>query len=383
MLEVMLDISIPNKDLFNEGRLKNMMQEHGLAAVVGLSPASVTYLSGYHNLDMLLLRDFLHAVIWPIEGTPTLLMCENLNPRHTFVHDVRMYPIGSGRNTGIGPLVDILREKDLGGERVGIEKQVLSAHTWDVLRQEFPKVRWTDGSDVIERTRHVKTAKEVELLRAAARTTDRAISQAYTNARPTDTEKSVGDAMSYNVMRLGADIVVFNVLASGTRTPKGHFLGEDIPLEKGTIMRCDFGALFDGYFTDLARMAVVGGASQRQKDTYANLYEVQQRGLAAIRPGITGQDLFNASLEGYAELGIGTRPMVGHSIGLTVHERPFLATGEEWYVEEGMVICVENGGMGAGEYNERYHIEDMILVTGSGYEILSDYSDTTMMTVIE
>ena len=381
MLDVMSEISIPDKDLFNEARLKRLMEEDSLSALVGLSPASVTYLSGYHNLDMLLLREILHAVVWPLEGEPTLLTYDHRNPSHTFVSDVRSYPSASERNTGLGPLVEILREKGLNGQRVGIEKQTLSAHSWEVLQREFPDVHWTDGTDVIERARHIKTPKEVEVLRAATRATDKAIFLAYTNARPTDTEKSVGDAMSHNVMRLGADIVFFNILASGPRSPKGHFLGAEVPLERGTIMRCDFGALFGGYFTDLARMAVVGGPSDRQRDTYAKTYEVQQRSLAAVRPGVTGEELFNTSLQGYADLGLGTRPMVGHSIGLAVHERPILATGERWEVEEGMVMCIENGSVDE-EYDERYHIEDTIVVTKNGYEMLSDYTSTAEMTVI-
>ena len=189
--------------------------------------------------------------------------------------------------------------------------------------------------------------------------------------------------MSHNVMRLGADIVAFNIHASGARSMKGHFLGADIPLEKGTIMRCDFGALFDGYFTDLARMAVVGKPSQRQKDTYAKVFEIQQRSLSAVRPGITGQDLYQSSLKAYSDLKFGSRPMVGHSIGLSIHERPILAPSEDWEIQEGMVLCIENGSMGIKEYGERYHIEDTVVVTTNGYDMLSDYSDTRDMTVIE
>ena len=78
--------------------------------------------------------------------------------------------------------------------------------------------------------------------------------------------------------------------ASGRRTTQGHFLGEDTQLEKGTIMRCDFGANFSGYFTDLARMAVIGKPSQRQQDTYKKFLEVQLRSRQAARPGLTGEE---------------------------------------------------------------------------------------------
>ena len=59
-----------------------------------------------------------------------------------------------------------------------------------------------------------------------------------------------------------------------------------------------------------------------------------------------------------------------------------MATGERWEVEEGMVMCIENGSV-EEEYDERYHIEDTILVTKNGYEMLSDYTSTMEMTVID
>ena len=375
-------ISIENKDLFNEARLKQLMKEEDLSAVIGLSPANVTYLSGYHNIDQHILPEIMHAVIYPLEGEPTFMLYVNYNPIETFVKDLRRFPGYADRETAIMTLMDILHEKGLSGERVGIEKRYLSAHNWDVLQKEFPEVHWTDGTDVIERTRHIKTPAEVELLRAAVRSTDRAIFMAYTGARPTDTEKSVGDAMSHWAMRMGADIVSFNVIASGQRSDWGHFLGADVPLEMGSVMRCDFGAMYQGYFTDLARMAVVGQPSQRQKDTYARFLEVQKESIAAARPGVTGEELFNVSIESHLKRGLGDRRMVGHSVGLAIHERPIASPGEPWVVEEGMVMCIENGSLET-RYSERYHIEDTVLITKDGYELLSDYTSTDEMVVIE
>lgn len=382
MLDIMSEISIPNKDLFNEARLKRLMKEEGLAAVIGMSPANVTYMSGYHNLDMLILPEILSAVIWPLEGEPTFMVYENKNPFETFIKDLRRFPGYSERDTALWTLVDILKEKGLSGEKIGLEKRYMSAFNWEAIDRELPEVHWVDGTDVMEKARHIKTPKEVDLLRAAVRATEKAIFQAYANARPSDTEKSVGDAMSYNAMRNGADIVAFNILASGARSLMGHFLGADVPLERGTIMRCDFGAIFGGYYTDLARMAVIGKPSQRQTDTYAKFYEVQQRSLAATKPGVTGEELFDISIQAHRDLGLGDRVMVGHSIGLKIHERPIAAPGEPWVVEEGMVMCIENGST-EDEYNERYHIEDTILVTKDGYEMLSDYANSEEMLVIE
>ena len=182
----------------------------------------------------------------------------------------------------------------------------------------------------------------------------------------------------------GADIVIFNFLASGERTVGGHTLGTDATLEPGTVVRSDYGALFNGYYTDFGRMAAVGPPSQRQRDAYAKTYEVQRRTIEATRPGVTAKELFDTATRAYHDLGIGTRVMVGHSIGLVIHERPLLAPGETWTVEEGMVMCIENGSTGATyDHNERYMTEDMIVVTKDGCELLSDYGSTKELLVIE
>ena len=137
MLDVMSEISIENKDLFNEARLKQLMKEEGLSAVVGFSPANVVYMSGYYNLDMHLLPEIMHAVIWPLEGEPTFVVYESRNPFRTFIKDVRRFPGYSEVDTALWTLVDILKEKGLSGERVGVEKRYLNAHYWDVINNEL------------------------------------------------------------------------------------------------------------------------------------------------------------------------------------------------------------------------------------------------------
>ena len=270
-------------------------------------------------------------------------------------------------------LVDVLRTMELVDEKVGIEMRYVTGHTLGVLQKEFPRVRWVGADDILERTRQVKTEAEIELMRHAARVTDRAIAMAYRSATPTDTEKSVGDAMSYNVMRFGADIVAFNILASGKRMTAGHHTGAAVPLELGGLMRCDFGATFQGYYSDLARLAVVGKLDSRQRDTYARYLDIHHRTLDFVKPGVTGEEIFDFACGLYRKHGLSLPMMGGHSIGLVIHERPVIIPGDDWEVEEGMTMCIETVSS-VEEHNEHYHLEDMIVVRDKGVEVLSDYT---------
>ncbi len=362
------------KELFNEARFRTLLRQEDVAAVIASSPANITYTSGYHNVDMKLLPERMKAVIWPQEGAPTLMLNGNRNTVDTFIEDVRRYPLYEGvQDPGLWALVEVLRGMEFVDEKVGIETRYVTTHTLRALEREFPRISWVDADDLLERTRQVKTPAEIDLLRRAARVTDKAIAMAYRGARPTDTEKSVGDAMSYNVMRFGADIVAFNILASGKRITAGHHTGAPEPLEAGGLMRCDFGASFQGYYTDLARMAVVGKPSQRQKDTYARYLDVHHRTLDYVKPGVTGEEIYNFACDAYVEHGLNLPSMGGHSIGLIIHERPVIIPGDSWEVEEGMVMCIETVSS-VDEHNEHYHLEDMVVVTANGLEVLSDYT---------
>lgn len=362
------------KALFNGARFRRLMDESDLAAVIATSPANITYTSGYHNIDMKLLPERMKAVILPRDGEPILMLNGNKNTVGTFIDDVRKYALYEGvKDPGLWSLVDVLRTMELVDEKVGIEMRYVTGHTLGVLQREFPRVRWVGADDLLERTRQVKTEAEIELMRHAARVTDRAIAMAYRSARPTDTEKSVGDTMSYNAMRFGADIVAFNVLASGKRMTAGHHTGASVPLEAGSLMRCDFGASFQGYYSDLARLAVVGKPSQRQRDTYARYLDVHQRTLDFVRPGVTGEEIFDYACSLYREHGLSLPMMGGHSIGLIIHERPVIIPGDDCEVEEGMTMCIETVSS-VEEHNEHYHLEDMIVVRDKGVEVLSDYT---------
>jgi Xaa-Pro aminopeptidase len=375
--------SITSKKLFNESRFRRLMKEEDIAAAIAFSPANITYMSGYHNVDMKILPDRMKAIISTREGDPTLIINGNQNVVDTFVEDVRRYFLYDGTvDPGLRTLIDTLREMEYVGERIGIEKRYATAHTLETLQREFPKVHWVDADKLFERARQVKTPGEIELMRHAAQTTDKAIAMAYRGARPTDTEKAVGDAMSYNVMRFGADIVAFNIVASGQRLTSGHHMGAPVPLEPGTLMRCDFGGNFRGYYSDLARMAVIGKPSQRQKDAYSRYFEVHQRTLDYVKPGVTGEDIFNFACSAYRDVSLSLPVMGGHSIGLKIHERPLIVPGDSWEVEEGMVMCIETVSA-VEKYNEHYHLEDMVVVTRDGLDVLSDYSDISNLLPID
>ena len=113
------------------------------------------------------------------------------------------------------------------------------------------------------------------------------------------------------------------------------------------------------------------------------MVELQQRMVDRLLPGAIPADLISQSLGEYEEMGLPPdRPMWGHGIGLGVHEKPVFVSSEKQPLEANMVLCIEHGWMDQ-EHSERYHVEDMYLVTADGPELLSDYTTIDHMLVME
>jgi Xaa-Pro aminopeptidase len=360
------------------------LREAHLDGILATAPENVTHTSGYYNLDQRLLwSEFLHGCFWPTDGEPALVIPKMERKLETFVKDVHTYvTYATGKDSPESILAQAITQRGADRSRIGVDLRQVPASSYERLKELLPRVSFSDASEVFERLRNVKTPAEVEILGMAAAATDKAIADGYREASSGDTEKKIVDNIDSHTLTNGAETVAFNIIASGPRTLNGHHRAEEIAVRPGDVVRVDYGGLFSGYFTDLARMAVVGKPSERQRSIYAKCIEIQRACIAACRPGVSGASIYDLTVKLYerADLEL-TRNMFGHSIGLHVHERPFLAASEPMQLEAGMVICVENGWSDPA-HNERYHIEDMLVVGSSGTQLLSNQSDTSKMQII-
>lgn len=368
-------------------RIYDTLAKHNLDAVVVAQTENVIYCSGFYNFDMRILPDRICMVVWPQEGDPVFVVPDRRaasDGQMSFIEDIRGYKLLDGvfNPHPMEMIRDVLAEMGLAEGRIGYEPLYLPAYHADELRNHLPNAEMVGCDYVMDEIRMVKTPAEIEQLRFTSVQTEKAIANAYEMARPGDTEKSIIDRMGYAITKLGADFVFANVMAAGSRTPLGHHLGEEIPVNNGDIIRVDYGGSFDGYVSDLVRMAVVGPPSDRQRSVYGALSEGQHEVIDWLGPGqamdeiaakmkeITGPKL----PDGLEVVGF------GHSIGLGIHDRPFITSEDDRLTEPNMVMQIEHITI---DGDEMYHTEDSVLFTESGVTLLSDYTDTTEMYVIE
>jgi Xaa-Pro aminopeptidase len=234
------------------------------------------------------------------------------------------------------------------------------------------KLRWVEGSGVVERLRAVKDEQELVLMRDAARLIDSAWASVVPSLKPGVAELSVAAEMDYAMKRLGASGTSFEtIIASGPRSAWAHARPSSKLLRKNELVVMDQGAILRGYCSDMTRTVFLGCASSRIRRMYHAVLNSQEAAKAVIRPGVTAGEVDAAARDTLKKHRLDQffTHSTGHGLGTEVHEMPRLARGEETVLEKGMVITVEPGVYVEGLGGIR--IEDDMVVTSSGAESLT------------
>jgi len=163
-----------------------------------------------------------------------------------------------------------------------------------------------------------------------------------------------------------------SIVASGKRSSLPHGVASNKIIEDGDMITLDFGCIYNGYCSDMTRTLVLGKANNKQKEIYNVVLEAQKTSLAAIKPGITGEELDTIARNIISEKGYGQYfgHGLGHGVGLEVHELPHVNVRGKVPMEPGMMITIEPGIYIPDFGGVR--IEDLVLVTEDGYKVLSN-----------
>lgn len=373
-------------------RTRELLHAEKLDALLASAPNNVVYISGYRtNLFDSNFRPFLCLV--PADGEPTLLLPTievGVAEEVAWIDDIRPWgPAPGSKAWGQSPAVIaadalnaariVIEEKKLASGRIGIEKGFgqrigMSMEQFEQLESLLPKVQWGDSTGLFWKLRSVKSKKEVEYLRRASEITDKAYETVLASAAAGMTERDLQAIMGETYMREGSDFRGFIIVQSGPERYKMmNPYASDRKLKRGDAVTFDFGAVYNGYWSDLTRTFFVGECSPRQRVMYEAAREVSELTVKQVRPGATCEsvDLFaeqELHRRGYKEYML---HRTGHSIGLEVHELPSIGAGEKTVLQPDMTAAIEPGiydfnGVGG------YRIEDIVHVTWTGVEYLSN-----------
>jgi Xaa-Pro aminopeptidase len=260
-----------------------------------------------------------------------------------------------------------------GAKRVGIESEHVTVAELEVFEAALGKgIKLIRLAGVVESLRARKDDEEVELLRNAVNLSSHLFKPLLRSMRSGTAESAVAAKLEYMARKAGAEAMSFEtIVASGERSSLPHGVASAAKLPESGFVVLDYGVLLDGYCSDMTRTVHLGRAPEKHRALYRAVLEAQLAAISVVRSGVTAGEVDQAARRELkrAKLDRFFVHSTGHGVGLEIHELPRLAAQNDAVLQPGMVITIEPGVYLPGQCGVR--IEDMVLVTERGYEVLT------------
>lgn len=341
------------------GRVRDLMQEAGVRALVVSTPENRLYCSGFSG----------SAGLLAITGSRQVLVTDSRYTRQA-AQEAQGWEIRERH----GPLVGLLHEI-LGQVRgpIGFEAQDSHAFFRDLVTVlSCREKRLVPLDRELLRLRAVKDPGEISCIREAARITDAAFARILPEIRPGRTEREIARELEIALRREGAEGPAFPIIvASGERSSLPHGSPSDKMIGAGEFVLLDAGGVFGRYRSDLTRTWALGRPSRRMRDVYQVVREAHSAALSAVRAGVPARDVDRAARKVITRHHHGKHfgHGVGHGLGLAIHEEPSVSERSETVLAEDMILTIEPGVYIPGAFGVR--IEDLVRVRADGCEVLS------------
>jgi Xaa-Pro aminopeptidase len=353
----------------NHVRLRALMRDRGLDALVAGTPENVFYLSGVRLLMQRLIPNRFSFVLLTADSSMLITVHSDADHarRDATVDAVLEY---GHTDPPIKVLSQAIADAGLGRGRIGMETGFIPVAEFTALSQSLPGGELVAADEIFQQVRMRKSFDEIECLRRAQHQTELAVTAAMAMSGEGDTERAMAQKIGANFFASGAEAVDFILLTIGINSTVFHLLPGSYRARRGDVVHLDVGGSFDNYRSDLSRNVGIGQITMRQRDIYARLWDVQRSLIADIRPGVTVRDIVRQYLAAMQHAGLEPPgDHLGHGIGLASHEFPELTLECDIELVTGMILAIEPTTFVPGD--ARYDIEDVVAVTDAGSEMLS------------
>ena len=360
------------------GKLELAMAERGLDALVATSPENVAWASGAAPPSQKTVRSRLAAAIVPRHGGSELVAIALEGPvvrTQSRLDSIRLYE--EFVEDPVLVFADSLRQRGLDSGLIGVEETHLSHADYEKLATALSAARLVRADALFAELRMVKTPSEIAAIRDIGTAAETIAAEVFERFGAGSTEREIANFVAERYAEAGGDGLTMLVVASGPRSAAVNAPPTGRVLEPGDMLRLDIIGTKGRYHSDVARTAVVGEPTAEQQRVYDLLLSVHHRCLAALRPGALTSGVYRIYRDAMDEAGLPPYHFVGHGLGITLHEDPFVNALSSIPLEEGMVLCIEPLTLLEGRFGVQ--IEDEVLITADGYEPFTQAGGLTRM----
>ena len=271
-------------------------------------------------------------------------------------------------------LRSVLEQHDI--RRLMYEDDVLTVSDFALMREQL-QLSFQPVGDRIRKLRACKSPEEVECIVRAQRIAEAALERLLPKLHAGITEREAAAMLNYYMALGGSEKPSFDtILLFGENTSKPHGVPSDRALKEGDFVLADFGAVYQGYHSDMTRTVAYGHATDEMRQVYETVLAAQEAAAKAAREGMLCCNMHEAAANVIAEAGYGAyfTHALGHSVGLEIHETPVASPRCEKPLTRGIVMTDEPGIYMPGKFGVR--IEDMLLIEGDTPRNLTAFPKT-------
>ncbi len=329
-------------------------------AILITNPINVRYLSGFRGNDSVLLVRSSGAVLLS-DARFTLQIEEECSG----LENVYIRAVGEGMSTALAKVLGSTTK------RLGVESETLTLGERDRIQAKLPGVEFVPVKNAVEVLRQIKDRSEVDAIRRAVAAAAKGFDDIRAALKPDQTEIDVRNEIEYRMRLHGAEEKSFaSIIAAGPRAALPHGIPSGAKVGDHPLLLVDWGAIVDGYMSDLTRVIVLK-PTKKLRTVYETVLKAQAAAIAAIKPGKICSEIDAVARNIIKDAGYGKcfGHGLGHGLGLEIHESPRFNSVDETVLKPGMVLTVE-----PGIYLKDWggvRIEDDVLITKTGCEVLS------------
>jgi Xaa-Pro aminopeptidase len=352
-------------------KLQSLMPDSGLDGVALVPGPNMVYFSGIHAH----LSERPIVLFLPVDDEPVIIIpvLEAMKARRAGISAGHILD-WSDEEGFAAAFRNAAEALNLTSWKLGVETLYMRVLESQQLLHVAPGLNLVSADTLISSIRGMKDGDEIAAMEKAVAVAETGMAGLIPRIKVGMTEKELAAMLTQALLDSGADAVSFApIVASGPNSAVPHAVATDRIIQEGDLLLFDWGALVDGYASDITRTFAVGAVDQELQDIYNAVKLANEAGKAVIRPGLQAQEVDRAARQVIKDAGFGEYFIhrTGHGLGLEVHEDPSLVEGNAALLQEGNTFTVEPGIYLDGRGGVR--IEDDVLVTSSGGRSLTSF----------